>query len=301
MGRFCLLLIALLLASPVFAAWQVAESPHFRVHARTSAEALRADAAELEDFHRLLQLVTGRDWPKDAPKLDIYLLERREQLRILEPDVSPYAAGFYRPSDTAILAVAVRSRGATAEYMPARPTSPPRGGCSSAPSRPRPTTGACSGRTPAPISAGRGRCPRRSSTFSSGRTISRPRCRVSQPRPVSRLPKPGNMPMPGRCWRAYCIIRTCPTGRRRPTRSWTRSPPAMGRGCRRRSRRRAPRSGLSGDRRVHRASPSRPVRNSRPPPSGTPPPKDRTPSAIRRGRGFRRVDWRRACRGRQRG
>jgi hypothetical protein len=119
-GRFCLLLIALLLASPVFAAWQVAESPHFRVHARTSAEALRADAAELEDFHRLLQLVTGRDWPKDAPKLDIYLLERREQLRILEPDVSPYAAGFYRPSDTAILAVAVRSRGATAEYMPAR-------------------------------------------------------------------------------------------------------------------------------------------------------------------------------------
>lgn len=95
----CAAILALVLAAlappPAAAAeWIRAESPHFVVFAQSDAEKLRRRVAELEEFHRLLRLLTGAQAPEDPPKLSIYIVDGTGGLRQVR-DVSHRVAGFY--------------------------------------------------------------------------------------------------------------------------------------------------------------------------------------------------------------
>ncbi|WP_199553506.1 hypothetical protein [Sandaracinobacteroides hominis] len=95
-----------LMASPLLAGWVRADSEHFRVFGDTSEDRVIERAAVLEDFHRLLVDVTGRNLPAGAPPLDVFLVDRISDAtpwRKLAPNV----AGFYRADNGRISAVAL--------------------------------------------------------------------------------------------------------------------------------------------------------------------------------------------------
>ncbi|QMW23854.1 tetratricopeptide repeat protein [Sandaracinobacteroides saxicola] len=121
MGRLLALVLFLWVsAGPVQARWLVAETAHFRIYSETSEARLRVQADELEDFHALLVLVTGRETPPQAPKLDIYMVGGRSGLRIIDPDASPDTLGFYRPTDAGIIAVGLRNGVGDSDWMSGR-------------------------------------------------------------------------------------------------------------------------------------------------------------------------------------
>lgn len=115
--RKLLLLLGLLLAQPALATWRVAETAHFRIYSEASEKKLREDAAVLEDYHRLLLMLTGRKWPEDAPKLDIYKLSGRGQMVMLSPRIGPNVQGFYRPTDAGIVAVSLQGSSGGQQFI----------------------------------------------------------------------------------------------------------------------------------------------------------------------------------------
>ncbi len=68
------LLWLVLLPSPLRASWRVAETAHFRVHGDMPEQRLREQAALLEDFRALLDVVTTTTAAEGAPRLDVFLV-----------------------------------------------------------------------------------------------------------------------------------------------------------------------------------------------------------------------------------
>lgn len=114
--RVLLALLLLTVAGPGWARWLVAETPHFRIHATLNERRLREEAAVLEDFHALLEQLTQRRFPADAPKLDVYMVGNTAEMRIVSPGISPLVAGFYTAGRGGILAVALQPSGTNREF-----------------------------------------------------------------------------------------------------------------------------------------------------------------------------------------
>ena len=96
------------LSIPAEARWSVAETAHFRIYSEQGEKQLREDAAMLEDFHSLLELVTRRPWPKNARKLDIHIVPGIRELQLVRPELSSNTAGFYAASPDLIAAFSTR-------------------------------------------------------------------------------------------------------------------------------------------------------------------------------------------------
>jgi hypothetical protein len=101
-----LVLVLLLFAMPAHAGWLVAETRHFRIYGNVSESRIRQEAAVLEDFHALIEMLTGRGFDPDTPKLDIYLVGARGEMLQIWPDMGPQIAGYYSATPGGILAVA---------------------------------------------------------------------------------------------------------------------------------------------------------------------------------------------------
>jgi Flp pilus assembly protein TadD len=114
--RVCLAVLLLLAAADAQARWLVAETAHFRIHGELGESRIREEAAVLEDFHALLELLTKRTFPPESPKLDIYLVEDRGALRLLNPRLPERVAGFYTASRGGIFAVSLEPSGANREF-----------------------------------------------------------------------------------------------------------------------------------------------------------------------------------------
>ncbi|TPE61099.1 hypothetical protein FJQ54_09390 [Sandaracinobacter neustonicus] len=104
--RLLMGLAMLFAAGAAQAGWLVAETAHFRIYSTMSEKRLRQEAAVLEDYHQLLELLTGRTFPADAPRLDIFLVAEQKQLAIVQPGVGKNVAGFYVSAPGGIFAVA---------------------------------------------------------------------------------------------------------------------------------------------------------------------------------------------------
>lgn len=107
-----LVVACLLLASAAVAqaGWLVAETPHFRIHGTVGEARIRQEAAVLEDFHALVEFLTGRKFAADAPRLDIYLVDSRSQMQIVRPGISGQVAGFYSATPGGILAMSLEPK-----------------------------------------------------------------------------------------------------------------------------------------------------------------------------------------------
>ena len=95
----------MMFAFPASAAWLVAETPHFRIYGQVTDTRIRAEAANLEDYHNLLEVFTKRKFADNAPKLDIYLVDRPQDMLIVRPELPKSAAGVYVPSRGGIFAL----------------------------------------------------------------------------------------------------------------------------------------------------------------------------------------------------
>jgi hypothetical protein len=94
-GVGLLALAALLPTAPAHAAWQMAETEHFRVYSQGDAAGLTRQAALLEDYRSLLLKMTNAPPPvADAPRLDIFLVNR---MAMAQPysRIASDIAGFY--------------------------------------------------------------------------------------------------------------------------------------------------------------------------------------------------------------
>ncbi len=109
--RVCLALVLLLSAGRASADWLVAETPHFRIYGTVSESRIRQEASVLEDFHKLLELLTNRKFSADAPKLDIYMVDNRAQMLIVRPGLGDNVAGFYSSTPGGILAMSLEPTG----------------------------------------------------------------------------------------------------------------------------------------------------------------------------------------------
>lgn len=104
--RWLCALLWLALPAAALAEWQVAETPHFRIYSEGPRKRLVEQAALLEDFHTLLIERTGRGPPANAPRLDVFLVDKLEDgtpWRKMGPNV----AGFYRADRGRISVIAV--------------------------------------------------------------------------------------------------------------------------------------------------------------------------------------------------
>jgi hypothetical protein len=107
--RYCcvsvLIGIALVLGSGAAAAeWHLAETEHFRVYSKGSAQALERQAVVLEDYRAMLDALTTRKADATVePKLDIYLLSGIGESRPLGT-MSRGIAGFYQATSGRIAA-----------------------------------------------------------------------------------------------------------------------------------------------------------------------------------------------------
>ena len=104
------LVLLLALPAPALAGWKAAETAHFRIFSEGPEKRLVEQAVLLEGFHALLMERTGRSPPVNAPRLDIFLVDKLD-------DGTPWrkmgsnVAGFYRADRGRISVVAV-DRGA---------------------------------------------------------------------------------------------------------------------------------------------------------------------------------------------
>ena len=97
------LIAALLLVSPAHAEWRRAESVNFILYGDQSEAALRARLLQLEDFDRLLRMLTAVDEPPAANKLPIYIVSGHRELDAIR-DLPPGTAGFYTATPFGIAA-----------------------------------------------------------------------------------------------------------------------------------------------------------------------------------------------------
>ncbi|HYJ53272.1 MAG TPA: hypothetical protein VEW04_08870, partial [Allosphingosinicella sp.] len=99
-------LVGLLLAGtgPAQAEWRRAESPNFVLYGTISEARLRERILLLEDFDRLMRLVTNVSVPPAPNKLHVYIVEGPEDLRKVHA-VPAGIAGFYTATPDGIAAV----------------------------------------------------------------------------------------------------------------------------------------------------------------------------------------------------
>jgi hypothetical protein len=86
--------LALFGASPARAEWKRAESPHFIVYGNVSEQALRERIGLLEDFDRLMRVITSVNGPPAPTKLNIFILGSGADLRAVH-NIGTGVAGFY--------------------------------------------------------------------------------------------------------------------------------------------------------------------------------------------------------------
>ncbi len=109
----------LLFASmPASAEWLRAESPNFVVYSESGEARVRQQILQLEEFDRLLRVLTGT---RDAPspnKLNIYFVRGNRQLRIIG-EVGTSVGGFYVANPHAVMAAVDESenRGANNNHV----------------------------------------------------------------------------------------------------------------------------------------------------------------------------------------
>ena len=99
-----LLALGLLAGTPAHAEWLRAESPNFVMHSEGSEETLRARIEQLEEFDRLLRMLTGTTAQPSPNKLHLYFVRSYGQLSQVYP-VSQGIGGFYSASPDGIVAV----------------------------------------------------------------------------------------------------------------------------------------------------------------------------------------------------
>ena len=83
------------------AAWRRAETDHFILYGEIDDDRLREQAIVLEEFDRLLRLLTHVDAPPSPNKLAVYLAYNHDRLRLVR-DVSFDVGGFYVASPDGI-------------------------------------------------------------------------------------------------------------------------------------------------------------------------------------------------------
>lgn len=113
-------LLLLLVSAPANAAWLVAETPHFRLHATMSDARIRQEAAILEDYHNLLELLTRQKFAEDAPKLDIFLVDSTAQMQIVGPWTGDNIGGFYANSPGGIFIISREPKSTDDKWYRAR-------------------------------------------------------------------------------------------------------------------------------------------------------------------------------------
>ncbi|HWT12165.1 MAG TPA: hypothetical protein VN231_05390 [Allosphingosinicella sp.] len=91
-------------AAPALAEWRRAESPNFIVFSEGSEARLRERILLLEDFDRLLRILTSVSGPPTPNKLHVYLVNGTADLRLVRP-VSRNVGGFYSASPYGIATV----------------------------------------------------------------------------------------------------------------------------------------------------------------------------------------------------
>jgi len=98
-------------ASPAAAEWKRAETRGFIVYSDGDAGVLRDNALQLELFESSLRFLHGMDPANRAPKqMTIYLVRGHDDLDQVWPGIPESIAGFYRPGDDGIFAMAIRER-----------------------------------------------------------------------------------------------------------------------------------------------------------------------------------------------
>ena len=95
-GFVALMLLAI--TQPALAAdrWLKATTQHFNVYGEVDEAELRATASDLERYHRLLAGVMHVDDKAVTSRLDVYLLDRRDDLQAVQPGLDRAVVGFYR-------------------------------------------------------------------------------------------------------------------------------------------------------------------------------------------------------------
>jgi hypothetical protein len=104
--RWIVAVLLALVPGPLLAQMQVAETGHFRLYGRVAPEQLAERSALLEDFHALLVRSTGRNLPEDAPPLDVFLVDRIQDMPPRQK-LPPGAASYHLADPGRISAVAL--------------------------------------------------------------------------------------------------------------------------------------------------------------------------------------------------
>lgn len=96
--------LLLLTAAPAQAAWRRAESPNFILYGTMSEARLRERILLLEDFDRLMRVVTSISAPPAPNRLNVYIVDGPADLRLIH-DVPAGVAGFYTATPDGIAAI----------------------------------------------------------------------------------------------------------------------------------------------------------------------------------------------------
>jgi hypothetical protein len=99
-----LAVLAVLASAPSHADWLRAESPNFVVYSKESESRLREQVVLLEDFDRLLRIVTTAGREPAVNKLHVYVVRGNRELQVVHR-AGPEAAGFYLSSPHGIAAI----------------------------------------------------------------------------------------------------------------------------------------------------------------------------------------------------
>ena len=97
-------------AAPARAEWRRAESPNFILYSEESEARLGERITQLENFDRLLRLVTTVNDPPAPNKLHVYIVDGASALRTIRP-LREGIAGFYTATPYGIAALVDRSAG----------------------------------------------------------------------------------------------------------------------------------------------------------------------------------------------
>lgn len=115
-GLFALVLAVLLAPVQALADWRRAESDHFVIYSDRGEAVLREYVMMLEDFDALLRSRhPSLDEVVTPPKLEVYLIADRAQLRRIWPAAPDWTGGFYTAAAPGIFAVAMRDVGGIAD------------------------------------------------------------------------------------------------------------------------------------------------------------------------------------------